>query len=132
RLFLNFATTIHDRVYFVQGRFGVFDIDIRGTDLFGDDGALLLGAHVGSFEALHACGRRLQHRRVTMAMYEENARKLNAVLAAIDPGVTEQIIGLGRVNSMLELRSRMEAGGLVGMLADRALDDEPQIRVSFL
>lgn len=132
RLFLNFATTIHDRVYFLQGRFDVFEIEIRGADQFDDDGALLLGAHVGSFEALHACGRRLQHRRVTMAMYEENARKLNAVLAAIDPAVTEDIIGLGHVNSMLELRSRVEAGGLVGILGDRALDHEPQIHLPFL
>src|SRR5207244_2605294 len=52
-----FATTVLDRVYFVDGRFADFDIEVRGLELLRRTlakgrGCLLLGAHLGSFELL--------------------------------------------------------------------------------
>ena len=132
RVFFNFSTTIHDRVFFLKGRFDLFRIEIHGEELLGDGGALLMGAHIGSFEALRACGRGLAHRRVAMAMYEDNARRLNEILAAIEPSATQDIVALGRVDSMLELGARLDAGDVVGMLADRSLGDEPMLKIPFL
>ena len=83
------------RVFFLQGRFDLFDVQVRGAELFGDSGALLMGGHVGSFEALRACGRVLGKRRVAMAMYEDNARRLNAILAPLDPTAPNDVIALG-------------------------------------
>lgn len=133
RVFFAFAATIHDRIYFLKGRFGLFDIRIEGGELFDDGrGALLMGAHVGSFEAMRSCGRAFTQRRVAMAMYEVNARLLHQVLAAIEPSAVQDIVALGRVDSMLELGERLEAGQLVGVLADRTLGAEPAIEVPFL
>ena len=132
RVFWNFSTTIHDRVFFLQGRFDLFDVQVRGAELFGDSGALLMGAHVGSFEALRACGRVLGKRRVAMAMYEDNARRLNAILAPIDPTAPNDIIALGHVDSMIALEARLAEGDFVGMLPDRRLGDEAAIELSFL
>jgi predicted LPLAT superfamily acyltransferase len=133
RLFFSFAATIHDRVYFLKSRFELFDIEVHGAELCDEgNGALLMGAHLGSFEVMRACGRRLGRRRVVMAMYEANARRINSVLEAIDPSATRDIVALGHAGSMLELASLLEEGALVGVLADRTLDDEPAIRVSFL
>jgi len=132
RVFFRFAATVHDRVYFLKGRFELFDIRVHGAELVGDGGALLMGAHLGSFEVLRACGRHMGHRRVVIAMYEENARKLNAVLAAIAPGGMQDIVSVGHSGSMLELAARLEEGALIGMLADRILGDEPSIDVGFL
>ena len=132
RHFLTFATTVHDRIYLLKGRFDLFDIAVRGADLFGPEGALLMGAHFGSFEALRACGRRRGNRRVAMTMYEENARKVAAVLDAISPSASEDIVALGRPEAMLELRSLLEQGVFVGVLADRTPGDEPMIEVDFL
>ena len=123
RVFFAFASVIHDRIYFLAGRFQLFQIEVKGAEHFGPQGALLMGAHVGSFEALRACGRTLGHRRVAMAMYGENARKINAALAAIAPDAAQDIVELGE---------RLEAGALVGVLADRTLGDEPTLEVSFL
>ena len=131
RLFFSFASTVHDRIFFLKDRFDLFEIEIRGAELFGPEGALLMGAHLGSFEALRACGR-LRQRRVAMAMYEENARKVNGVLAAIAPEALQDIVSLGRVQSMIELGGRLEEGMLVGVLADRTLGDEPVLKVPFL
>ena len=128
----DFAATLHDRVYFLRDRFDLFDIDVEGAALLGSGGALLMGAHLGSFEALRACGRTLGQRPVAMAMYQDNARKVNAALAAVAPGAAADIVALGQVQSMLALGERLEAGALVGVLADRTLGDEPGIDVDFL
>lgn len=132
RVYLTFASTLHDRIYFLKDRFDLFDIERSGTGLIGAGGMLLMGAHLGSFEAMRACGRVLAGRRVVMAMYEDNARQINGVLSAVDPGAMRDVVALGHVQSMLELRDRLDEGAIVGVLADRTLGDEPTIRVPFL
>lgn len=127
-----FSTMIHDRVFFIAGRIDAFDVEVHGADQLPAQGALLMGAHLGSFEALRAAGRQVGQRRVAMAMYEENARQLNGVLAAINPAALENIVPLGQIDSMLQLRERLDAGDLVGVLADRTLGDEPVVRIPFL
>ena len=132
RLLFSFAACLHDRIYFLKGRFELFDIGIHGAELIGADSALLMGAHLGSFEALRACGRHLAERRVVMAMHEENARQTNSVLVAIDPSAMQDVVTLGRPQSMIDLARRIEEGAVVGMLADRTLGDEPMAMVDFL
>lgn len=136
RHFLAFAATIHDRVFFISGRFEPFDIRVVGEEAFeglpDNAGAFLMGAHLGSFEAARACGRARAGRPVVMAMIEENARKLNAVLSAIDPRAAEGIVPLGRMDSMLKLRGLLEAGALVGVLADRTPGHESTLALPFL
>jgi len=131
-VFFSFASTVHDRVYFLKDRFELFDIDVQGSEVFDERGALLMGAHLGSFEAMRASGRHLGHRRVVMAMYEDNARRINAALAAIDPAAMADIVALGRADSMLELAERLDSGALVGVLADRTLGREQVVHVDFL
>ena len=131
RVFFNFAATIHDRVFFLKDRFDLFEIEVHGTELFDERGTLLMGAHLGSFEALRTCGRHTG-RSVAMAMYEENARKIGAVLAAIDPSAMRDVVALGHMASMLDVSDRLDHGALVGILADRTLGNEAMIRVPFL
>jgi predicted LPLAT superfamily acyltransferase len=87
-------------------------------------GVLLVGAHVGSFEVLRVVGRQRGKMRVAMVMYEDNARKINAVLQAINPEAAQDIIPLGRPDAMMRVRDRLTEGCLVGMLGDRLLDAE--------
>lgn len=132
RIFFNFASTIHDRVFFLGNRFELFDIEVHGTGLFdGSEGALLMGAHFGSFEVLRSCGRHVG-RDVAMAMYEENALMISSVLAALDPAAQLDIVPLGHVDSMLKLAGRLEEGAVVGILADRTPGGEPVVSVPFL
>jgi predicted LPLAT superfamily acyltransferase len=134
---LSFASTIHDRVYLLNDRFDLFDIEVVGADalrasLARQPGALLIGAHLGSFEVLRAVGRGRAGLKVAMLMYEENARKINAALEAINPKATEDIIALGRMESMLEARDKLDHGYLVGMLADRGLAGDIAVDCDFL
>jgi predicted LPLAT superfamily acyltransferase len=80
----------------------------------------MVGAHLGSFEALRSLGHRLGL-RVAMVMYEENARLINSTLAAIAPHASLHTIALGRLDAMLELRDWLDQGGIAGLLADRTL-----------
>jgi len=84
-------------------------------------GLFLLGAHLGSFESIRTVGRQQPELTITVTMYEENARKINAILASINPAVRADVIGLGHVDSMLRVSERLDAGGLIGILADRTL-----------
>lgn len=124
RHFFTFAATIHDRVYLVNRRFDLFDFEVHGEDMLrkllaGGNGLFLMGAHLGSFEVIRALGRKDTDLRVAMLMHEDNAQKINAMLAAINPQAVQDIIGLGHVDSMLKVRERLDDGGVVGMLADR-------------
>ena len=134
---LSFASTIHDRIYLLNDRFDLFDITVHGGDELiasaqRQPGALLVGAHLGSFEVLRAMGRGQAGLKVAMMMYEQNARKINATLEAINPKATQDIISLGQMESMLEARDRLDQGYLVGMLADRSLGDDATQEVLFL
>ena len=134
---LSFASTIHDRIYLLNDRFDLFDIEVIGAEalhaaLEKQPGALLIGAHLGSFEVLRAVGRGRAGLKVAMLMYEENARKINATLEAINPAASEDIIPLGHMDSMLQARDRLNEGYLVGMLADRGLGDDSTVDCNFL
>ncbi|AOZ09532.1 acyl-CoA synthetase [Cupriavidus malaysiensis] len=123
---LSFASTILDRVYLLNGRFEQFDIRVHGTDvidaaLADGGGAFLLGAHLGSFEVIRAAGRQRPGLQVAITMYEENARKVNDVLQAVNPAMRQDVIALGSLDAMLKVRDYLERGFLVGMLADRTL-----------
>lgn len=133
----SFASTIHDRIYLLNDRFDLFDIEVIGAEALNEalarqPGALLIGAHLGSFEVLRAVGRGRAGLQVAMLMYEENARKINATLQAINPRAAEDILPLGRVDSMLAARDRLAQGYLVGMLADRGLGNDPTLDCDFL
>jgi predicted LPLAT superfamily acyltransferase len=137
RQILSFATTIHDRVYLINEQFKVFNITIEGEDLVraqldSGRGALLMGAHMGSFEVMHSLGRRRHGLKVSMAMYEENAHKINSTLAAINPRVKSDIVSLGRIDSMLNIAERLDHGAFVGVLGDRTLGREPVQAVTLL
>ncbi|HQT43031.1 MAG TPA: acyl-CoA synthetase [Halothiobacillus sp.] len=133
RHFFAFASTVHDRVYLLDRHHDLFEIEFVNQELFDSpQGAIVIGAHFGSFEALRSVGKINAKRRVSMLMYPENARKINALLALVDPEAVDDIIPLGQVDSMLTAQSRLETGHLVGMLADRSLPQDILRKCLFL
>lgn len=123
--FFRFAATVLDRVYFLQERLDQFEVTTTGGEalhatLDRGEGFMLVGAHLGSFEALRATA--LGHGvRLAVLMYEDNARLINATLAAVAPQVRLHTITLGRAGAMLALRRWLDSGGVAGLLGDRTL-----------
>lgn len=137
RHFFHFAATIHDRIYLINERFDLFNIEIKGQAALQDrmaqgDGLFLIGAHMGSFEVIRATGRKEQDLPVSMVMHEDNALKISAMLAAINPRAVTDIIGLGRIDSMLRIRDKLNEGAMVGVLADRTLGGNNMVPINFL
>lgn len=123
-----FASTILDRVFLLNGRFDKFDVQVhldaaaRGL-LEQRRGCILLGAHLGSFEITRAYADEIDGPPASVVMYEENARKLNSVLKAINPDLAQQVIALGKVDSMLRVEQALQRGEFIGILADRGLEN---------
>jgi predicted LPLAT superfamily acyltransferase len=122
-----FASTILDRVFLLNGRFEKFDVRAHLDDaaqalIANKQGCILLGAHLGSFEIARAYADEIQGPPASVVMYEENARKLNAVLKAINPDLAQQVIGLGKIDSMLKVEQALQRGEFIGILADRGLE----------
>jgi predicted LPLAT superfamily acyltransferase len=137
RHIFTFAATIHDRIFLLNRRFDLFDFEVHGEEALlnqvaGGNGVFLMGAHLGSFEVIRALGWKDTDFRIAMVMYGENARKVNAMLAAVNPEAARDIIGLGHVDSMLKVRERLDEGWVVGMLADRTPGDDTLCPVQLL
>lgn len=134
--YFTFAAVALDRVFLLSDRFDLFDIKSHGHEpllnlVDNKRGALLLGAHIGSFEILRALAEKGRGVTVRMLMYEDIARKLNAVLNAVNPKFKMNVIGLGKLDSMLKIGEHLNAGELVGMLGDRAISESGQIKFPF-
>ena len=137
RQVFNFASIILDRLYLVNERYDLYHTTIEGEELMRErvesgQGAFLMGAHFGSFEAISAVGRQRPGLKVAMAMYEENARKVTAMFKALNPGNKSEIIALGHIEAMLRIRERLEEGVFLGILGDRSFGGEPGLKVDFL
>ncbi len=136
RHILAFASTIHDRFYLLNHQDQLFDIKTFGAEPIirhqgKDQGMLLFGAHMGSFEVLLAHGRNNRFKSC-IAMYPENARQLNRALAAINPQAISGLIALGQMDSLLTIHHKLETGSLVGVLADRAAGPDQYHSLPFL
>ncbi len=128
----SFAVCVLDRVYLLRGRTAGLRFQVIGAQALDGRGCLLLGAHLGSFEAVRSAGHRLCEQKLSLVMFEDNARKTGAVLNAINPTLGVEIISLGRPGAMLAVRDRLDDGHLVGVLADRGLAEGKRVRLDFL
>lgn len=137
RHFLTFASCLLDRVFLLNEQEHWFNITVQGDELLRQidqegGGCLLFGAHFGSFEAARTIRRRYRDLPVSLLMYEENAKKIRAALAAVNPRLETEVIGLGRLDSLIAVSERLRDGHFVGVLADRNVDGRDMVRLPFL
>lgn len=131
-----FAAVLLDRVFLLKGELSRFDMRVHGAEVFEEamatgEGCVVLSAHLGNLEIARARAR-ARGLRVRMLMYEENARKIGAVLRGIDPRLHDDIIPLGRLDAMLQVEAALARGEAVGMLADRTLGEAGAAQCEFL
>ena len=132
-----FARTILDRVLLLSGQYDQIDCDVDGIEelrgaLAKGRGCLLYGAHFGSFEVLRALGSAQSPVAVKVLMHEDNAEKLNGVLAALNRELPQQIIPLGRPETMLKVAEALTRNEIVGLLADRVVAGDKLLHCRFL
>jgi predicted LPLAT superfamily acyltransferase len=131
-----FASTLHDRVYLLSGQCEELELTVEGAGLVDailerGRGCLLLGSHLGSFEALRALGQ-IRRYPITIVMYQSPAQKVSRVLNELSPGLQARVIAPGRPETMLLIKECMERGEIVGILGDRPFGSEKSALCDFL
>lgn len=126
RHFHAFAEAILDRFCLWTGAYADFSIEIHGREhmerLFRTGrGAVLLGAHLGSFDVLRVISRDADV-RVNVLMFTVNAERINQTLRALDPTCDVRVIEVDphSVRSAFEVRRCVRRGEFVAVLADRS------------
>ena len=120
----HFSLNVVDRMWLWQGRLDLFEFIRKGRshilELKGR-GALLMGAHIGSFDALRAFSL---DKGVTLnvVMYREHATKINALFQSLNPDSGVRIMQLdgSDFEEIFKLKDCVDRGELVAILADRA------------
>ncbi|MFQ5935232.1 MAG: lipid A biosynthesis acyltransferase [Acidiferrobacterales bacterium] len=132
-----FGATILDRAFLLKGRHDIFDLDVHGGSVILErakkgEGCILLGSHLGSFEVLRTLGVALKNLPISILMYEEHAKKVSDIAARLNPALSKSIIHIGSPDSMLQVKERLDQGGLVGILGDRVAESDKIVRCRFL
>lgn len=138
RHILTFAEVTLDRLFFAKGDLKAFDVRFTGEEHLSKlreqkKGALLLLAHVGSFEA----GRAFSEERafpINILGYFKNSRMLNEALEKLNPSVNARLIDIQQdsVEFVFKVQERIEAGELVATMGDRLGADGKSATANFL
>jgi predicted LPLAT superfamily acyltransferase len=139
RHFHTFAGVTLDRVYFLTDDLGRFDMRLIGIEelhraMDHGRGVLLIGAHVGSFDALRAASTQRPDVTVRVVLDAEHSPTLSAILKQLNPQIAAGIINPRKDGTAvaLEIGAALNQGALVTMLADRGRPGNATARVDFL
>lgn len=125
RHYCAFALAIVDRLAIWFGALDDFEFEMHGSENIDQyteagRGALILGAHLGSFDVL----RRLAQRSgivVNVVMFTANAERINTIFREISPETETRVIAVDptSVHSVFAIRERLRRGEHVAILGDR-------------
>ncbi len=134
---LRFAQCTLDRVFWTLGQTWRFNVTSTGSAYLqaartSGRGALLVGAHLGSFEAMRAMAQK-QTLPLNVIGYFKNARLINGLLARFNRDLAVRVIPIEPgIDFVLRLKERIEAGELVALLGDRVGLTDRAVEVDFL
>jgi predicted LPLAT superfamily acyltransferase len=125
---LEFARSILDRIGFWLADAGEFRVDLIGEEHLAaararGRGMVVLGAHLGSFDAMRLCALEHAPLRVNVLMYTAHAARINRVLgggAAPDASRIRAIpIEPGSLAHVIAARECVRRGEVVALMGDR-------------
>ena len=129
----HFAQVASDRLLFMTGNWKSLEIEHHGHEYIDEavasgKGAILLGAHLGSFDAMRALAESYDVPMNVVADFS-NAARVNRVIMALAPASKVRVISLAKegpgaedgspVTTVLAIKGAIERGELVAILADR-------------
>ena len=120
-----FAVAIVDRLAIWLGNGEDFTYEISGIERFDQlaeerRGAIIVGAHLGNFDALRLLAKRM-NRAVNVLMYTANAPLINSVISELSPDADTRVITADphSVQAVFAVRECLRRGEHVAILGDR-------------
>jgi predicted LPLAT superfamily acyltransferase len=134
-----FAATILDRVFLLSERYKRFDIRMFGLEVFaravrGGRGVLLIGSHLGSFEAVRVISEDWPETPVRVVFDLEQGPALTQLLMRLNPRIAATMINARSAGPavILAIKETLDRNGIVALLADRVRPGEPYELAEFL
>lgn len=134
-----FASTILDRVYLLSEQFRRFTITTSGLaelhrqiDL--GRGVLLLGSHLGSFDALRVLSLQRPDVSVRVVLDVGHNAVVTQLLASLNPELARNVIDarMDGTSVVLAIKEALDQGAVVTLLADRAAPGEATVPANVL
>jgi len=120
-----FALSIVDRIGIWFGHVDDFDYEMIGEEYLDrvaeeGRGAIVVGAHLGSFDALRLLAER-KKTIVNVLMFTANAERINTLFRELSPDMDTRVIRVDpdSIDSVFEIRECLRRGELVAILGDR-------------
>ena len=134
-----FATVTLDRVFLLTESFRRFEIRTYGLEQLHEaldlnSGALLIGGHVGSFDALRVLALQRPEQQVRPVIDLQQNPTVSLFLNALNPDIARSIINARQdgTTTALAIHEALQEHALVTLLADRARPGNSLTTVDFL
>jgi predicted LPLAT superfamily acyltransferase len=134
-----FAAVTLDRVFLLTESFKRFDVRTFGLDQLRQAwaqgrGVLLLGSHLGSFDALRVLADFRSDIKLRVVIDVEQNRNLSDVLNALNPQLAQSVINARQegTTTALRIKEALDEKSLVTLLADRARPGNQVMTADFL
>jgi predicted LPLAT superfamily acyltransferase len=134
-----FSCTILDRLFLFSERFRRFDIRTHGLPaldraLEGGKGVLLIGSHLGSFDALRVLSLERPEVAVRIVIDVEHSQKLSQFLNALNPALAASIINARQAGpaAAIAIKQALDGNAIVALLADRGQPNNAVQMANFL
>jgi len=131
-----FSRTIMDRFYILLGKTEYYSVTGHGRELLLAEkkrgrGIILLGAHLGSFEACRIFLKDKAALDVHIVAYFGASQKIRTTLDLLDPEQAKRVIDPTDSNAVFKMRDVIESGGVLAILADRVGLGDKTVGVRF-
>ena len=137
--FYCFAAVILDRVFLLSESFKRFDLQVHGLDGLRAEwakqqGVLVFGSHLGSFDALRVLGEIRKDVKVRVVLDTEQNPALTRILNTFNPELARSIINARQDGTVtaLAIKEALDEAALVTLLVDRARPGNQVTLVDFL
>ena len=134
-----FAAVTLDRVFLLSESFKRFDVRTFGLDQLRqawaqERGVLLLGSHLGSFDALRVLADFRSDIKLRVVIDVGQNRNLSDVLNALNPQLAQSVINARQegTTTALIIKEALDEKSLVTLLADRARPGNQVMTADFL
>jgi predicted LPLAT superfamily acyltransferase len=137
--FYYFAAIVLDRFFLLSESFKRFDIQVHGLEELRQQwgkqqGVLVFGSHLGSFDALRVLGTIRKDVKVRVVLDTEHNPEITRFLHSFNPELARSIINARQDGTVtaLAIKEALDETALVTLLVDRARPGNQVTMVNFL